>query len=383
MATRRRAHGVGSIKRIGSNSFRIRYELPRDENGKRRRASENVRAATDREAERILRQRITAAESGGYIAPTNESVSEFFDRWFEIYVRANVSARTEDGYRSKITAHALPAFGDVELQKLTAPMIQRLYSQMLDRGLSERSVLHVHRILRQALGHAVTWGQLRTNPALAVTPPRPKQRQVQMWTAIDSARFLSIAVGHQYEEFYRLLLLTGLRRSEALGLRWSEVNLPAKSLQVVRTLQPVRGKGLLEGQPKTARSRRNVSLSSNTVELLHSIRGRQIAQRDEIGDGWHATADWVFTKPCGCVISPEEATRRFAKLVKANGLTKITLHGLRHAHATMMLAKGVHPKIVSERLGHASVSITLDTYSHVSPSLQADAAELVDQALAD
>ncbi len=371
--SRRRAHGAGSIRRRGERSWELRYELARDVDRKRQRVTETVHG-NRRDAEVALRERVTAVETGNFLARSQETVNQFLTRWLETYAASNVSVSTARGYSSKLDTYVRPAFGDVQLQQLRPDPIQRLYGEMLGRGLMERTVLHTHRILRQALAAAVKWGDLARNPADAVSPPTPKQRQMDMWTKEDAIRFFEIVKGHRYADLYRILLLTGLRRSEAAGLKWSSVDLDSSSLQVVSTLQPVVGHGLIEGQPKTPKSRRAVALSLETVAIFHAIRGQQKLDEARPGNAWHNEAGRVFTQPCGCPVNPDAATKEFTLLVREARLPKITLHGLRHAHATLMLSENVHPLVVSQRLGHSSVAVTLDVYSHVLPTLQAEAA---------
>ena len=193
---------------------------------------------------------------------------------------------------------------------------------------------------------------------------RPRSREISTWDAPTESRFLVAAAESPFRDFYHLAVLTGMRRSELAGLKWESVDLSVGKLSVVRTLQRIRRMGLVEGQPKTAKSRRLITLSPDTVQLLHGIRGRQIEERLALGATWQDTG-FAFTRPDGGPIDPDGATQEFTELVRAAGLPHLTLHGLRHVHATLMLGAGIHPKVVSERLGHSTVGITLDTYSHV------------------
>ena len=179
---------------------------------------------------------------------------------------------------------------------------------------------------------------------------------------------------------YHLAVLTGLRRSELFGLKWDAIDLPGSTLRVIRTLQRITGHQLVVGQPKTARSRRSVSLPPSAVELLHRIRGTQIEQQLRYGGLWD-NSGYVFTNPDGSPMDPDRISKEFPKLVKAHRLPHLTFHGLRHAHATLALTAGINPKIVSERLGHSSVAVTMDIYSHVLPGMQEEAALAVENLL--
>jgi integrase len=201
-----------------------------------------------------------------------------------------------------------------------------------------------------------------------------------MWDAETVDRFLAASEGSRFRDLYQLAVLTGMRRSELAGLKWDYVNLVNGRLSVVATLQRILGLGLVEGQPKTARSRRSIALAPEAVELLHGIRGRQIEQRLDYGDLWH-NSGFVFTQENGKPINPPSVSKEFKAIVLKAGLPRLTLHGLRHAHATLALIAGVYPKIVSERLGHSSIAVTMDVYSHVLPGMQEEAAQAVEDLL--
>ncbi|MDA0735350.1 MAG: tyrosine-type recombinase/integrase [Chloroflexi bacterium] len=371
----------GSIEQRSRGSWRLRYDGPQVSNRRRKQITETVKG-TKKEAERVLRERLAAIENGGYVPKDKETVGEFMDRWLVDYAATNTTLRTQEGYRGNISRYIRPALGSVSLQALAPREIQGMYAAMLDRGLSARTVLHTHRVLKQALGHAVKWGLLLRNVADGVTPPKPQLRETKMWDAATVNRFLEAARNSRFRDLYHLAVLSGMRRSETCGLKWESVDLTGGKLAVVSTLQRLSGKGLVEGQPKTPRSRRSIALSPATVDLLHGIRGRQIEQRLIAGDAWD-NIGYVFTQSDGTPVDPESVSKDFRFIVRNEGLPSLTFHGLRHAHATLLLKQGVHPKIVSERLGHSNIAVTMDIYSHVLPGLQEQAALALDEALSD
>ena len=244
---------------------------------------------------------------------------------------------------------------------------------MLDNGLSPRTVLHVHRVLREALKHAVKWGLLLRNVCDAVDPPKAQRQEMAALDGTALPKFLEVAATARYGPVFFLALYTGMRRSELLGLRWTAVDLSARTLSVTETFQRIQGKGMMVLQPKTARSRRLVSLPPSAVALLSGLKVKQREQREALGMD-RSESDYVFSQPDGRPFIPDKVSQAFANVIKDAGLPHIRLHDLRHTHATMMMEQGVNPKIVSERLGHASVVITLDTYSHVLPGIQEEAA---------
>src|SRR5918996_855827 len=273
----------GSIIQRSKGSWQIRYYGPPDAQGKQKRLTETLRGNKSA-AEKLLRERLSAIENGGYVARDKETVADFLGRWLETYAATNTTLRTREGYQGNITRYIVPAIGRVELQKLTPSQIQGMYAALLEkRGLSNRTVLHVHRVLSEALKHAVRWGVLARNPTDATTPPRAEQEQLEMWDEPTINLFLEAVTGHRFQDFYLLALLTGMRRSELCGLKWDNVDLVAGRLSVVSTLQRINGKGLVEGQPKTRRSRRSIPLSRQAIDLLHAVRGRQIEQQIEAG----------------------------------------------------------------------------------------------------
>lgn len=374
-----RSKGNGSIQQRSPGSWRLRYNGPPEPDGRRKQITETVRG-TKKDAERVLRERLSAIETGGFVPRQKETVGEFMTRWLDTYAATNTSLKTQQGYRNNIKRYVLPSLGRIPLQALTGRNIQNLYSSMLKKGLSATAVVQVHRILRQALSHGVKWGLLTRNVADATTPPRIERKEMAVWDEDTTQQFIAAASESRFGEFYQLALLTGMRRSELAGLQWASVNFATGRLSVVKTLQRISGHGLVEGQPKTARSRRSIALSPDAVALLHEIRGRQIAQQIALGEVWQDTG-FVFTKADGRQVDPDMISKDFPKVVEAAGLPHLTLHGLRHAHATTLLEEGFNPKVVSERLGHATIATTMEVYSHVLPGLQDEVALAIDAKL--
>lgn len=245
--------------------------------------------------------------------------------------------------------------------------------------LDPRTVGYVHTILHRALKDAVRWGRLARNPADAVDPPRGGQKAdgVQSWDADTLREFLaaSRASGDRLHALWVLLATTGMRRGEALGLRWSDVDLEAGRLRVVQTIIQVRSE-VTVGEPKTARGRRPIALDPATVTALREHRHRMLEERMLLGADF-SDEDLVFHQPDGSCLKPDAVSAVFLRRVERAGLPRLTLKGLRHTWATLALERGVHPRVVQERLGHSTISITLGTYSHVAPTLHDEAAQIV------
>ena len=365
----------GTVNQRYKGSWELKWYGPADQNGNQKRISETVRG-TKKEAEKVLRERLSSVDNGSFVNKSKETVSEFMNRWLETYAATNVTLRTAHGYEGYSRRYINPAIGKVALQSLTPSQVQKIYADMLERGLSNTTVLHLHRLLKEALGHAVKWGIIARNVADATSPPKKQQKQMEMWDVPTIVDFLELSQGTRFANIHEFAVLTGLRRSEICGLKWESVDLDAGGLSVVATLQRIKGHGLVTGTPKTKSSRRTVDLAPETIELLRIIRDGQMAQQLEYGSVWQNTG-YVFTDIDGSPLAPDMVTKDFCGLVREHGLPQLTFHGLRHAFATLGLKAGISPKVVSEALGHSNIGITLDTYSHVLPNMQTELSKAV------
>jgi integrase len=365
---------LGHIRKRSKTSWAVVVDLGRHPGtGKRQRLWRSVKG-TKRDAEALLAQLLVQKDTG--VAPSRGTVQAFLDRWLEDYAKTNTAPKTYRTYSDLVSRHLKPALGAIRLSALRPEHIQTAYKAIGAKGLSPTTVLHCHRILRQALQHAVKWQVLARNPADAADPPRPNRYEIPMLDPGQIAHLLACARETEHGPLVELALMTGLRQGELLGLRWQDVDLEAGNLRVTRSLQ--RLDGLHFREPKTRGSRRSVALSPGTVLLLREHRADQRAAR-QLAGGAYEDHDLIFATAIGTPIDPRNLLRAWKKVTAAAGQSGLRFHDLRHAHASLMLAQGTHPKIVSERLGHSGVRITLDTYSHVLPNLQREAAAQLDQ----
>ena len=286
-------------------------------------------------------------------------------------IEPTVRSSTFTSYRTHVLTHVAPRIGSAQLDAIDAPTLNSLYAALLANGrakgvgaLSPSTVRRIHATLHRALRDAVRWGHLEVNPADRCDPPRPLVREAYCWSPQELRAFLEAVRDDDLHVLWHFLALTGVRRGEALGLRWENVDLRRARAAISQSVIIVGGV-VQPSQPKTKRGRRVIALDELTVRLL--AKHRQVTERHPL----------VFCREDGSPLNPGAVTRRFGRLVGAAGLPRIRLHDLRHTHATMALRAGIHPKVVSERLGHSSVSITLDLYSHAGESLQAEAAARV------
>jgi len=377
----------GHIRQRSKGSWTIWVDLGRDpETGKRRQQTMTVRGSK-KDAERELRTILTRIEGGILVKPNKLTVGEYLEQWLRDYVVTNTAPTTADGYSDIVRAHLIPELGRLPLSTLQPSNIQAYYARMLvagrqngKGGLSAQTVKHHHRVLHEALKYAVKHGILIRNIAEAVDPPRPDSKEMVTLEPENVHIFLDAAHDTPYYVLFYTALYTGLRRSELLGLRWRDIDLDLATLSVVQTLHHVPKKGYVFREPKTKHSRRLVDLSPSLALLLREHRANQELEKKLLGH-MLMTDDLVFCYPDGTPLPPNSVTKAFHKLAKSLGISRMRLHDLRHTHATIMLSQGVHPKVVSERLGHSSVAITLDTYSHVLPGIQAAAARRFDEGL--
>jgi len=244
-------------------------------------------------------------------------------------------------------------------------------------------VVHLHNVLHRALSHAQRRGLVETNVTKLVDPPRAQRHEMQSLSPEEARRFLKVVRGDRLEALYVLAITTGMRQGELHALRWRDVDLAGGALRVTSSIQYVKGKGLHMSSPKTQRSRRQVMLSKTAVEALARRREAQHRERARQGDKWQ-DGDFIFTSRNGQPIYATNVVNRwFPKLLRSAGLPRIRFHDLRHTAATLLLGQGVHPKIVSEMLGHTSIGITLDLYSHATPTIQKEATAAFDRLLRD
>ncbi len=350
------------------------------EAGKRKRKS--LYGKTRREVQEKLVKAQRDRQQGLPATDDRRTVGDYFNHWLQDHKRPAVKAKTYQRYEELVRIHVKPTLGRIALSKLSPADLQHLYAGKLSGGLSARTIGHLHRLISGALKQAVLWGFLARNVADAVAPPRVTRREMQALTAEQARAFLNAAEGSPWEALFVLAVTTGMRQGEMLGLKWSDVDIDGGWLQVRRTLSQVTGTGFVEAEPKTAKSRRRVPLTSIAIAALLDHQARQAEQRLALGPAWD-NQGFVFPSASGGPMDYKNLTKRvFAPLLSKAEVPTIRFHDLRHTAASLMLAQGVHPKVAQEVLGHSQVSVTLDTYSHVVPPMLTDAAHRVEAALA-
>jgi integrase len=367
---KQRGNGEGSIyERKDKDGRRIGYRgayVVQTADGLKRRY---VSGKTRREAEEKL-TKAKAERDGGLVLETGKlNLGEYLERWLTDSVKDSVRASTYESYAWLIRTYVLPALGSIKLKALTPAHVQAFYRAKLDAGLSPRTVQYTHAVLHRALKQALRWNLVPRNVTEAVDPPRLVKKEVQHLTLKQATEFLKIVSEDRFEALYVLAITTGLRRGELLGLKWVDVNLNREVLSVQRALSP---KGKTFNRPKNAKGR-SIHLTPVAAEALKRHRVTQNEERSRVGGRWQEQG-LIFPSQVGTPMNPSNfINRSFKPLLKRAELPSIRFHDLRHTFASLMLSNGEHPKIVQEILGHAQISLTLDTYSHAIPSMQSGA----------
>ncbi len=369
----RRGNDEGNIRRRSDGRWEARMTL---ENGKRK----SFYGTTRQEVARLLTAAVRDRDNGMPIVGGRQTMEQYFASWLETS-KHTVKPLTWTRYAEYVNLHTIPILGKVVLSKLTPQQVQSLYSAKLAEGLSPTTVHHLHATLHRALDRALRLGLVQRNVIDMVDPPRMTHHEMSVLSPDQVRILLATAAGQRLEAVYVLAVTTGMRQGELLALHWRDVALDAGNLQVRATLHRTKDGGLVFAPPKTARSRRRIALPAAAVEALRSHHARQLAERMRLGDAWD-NQDLVFANEVGRPIESQNLmARAFLPLLKRAGLPRIRFHDLRHTAATLLLGQDVNPKIVSEMLEHASVSITLDLYSHILPDMQQTATAAMDALL--
>lgn len=321
-----------------------------------------------------LNSAFRAQSDGLRLTQTDQTLSSYLDQWLENVAKPSVRPKTFESYRLNVR-RARELLGRIRLNELTPAAIQASYAELLRRGLAPRSVWQMHMVLHRALRQGVLSGALLRNPVDGVSRPRARHHEIRTLTTGEVQRLFDVTRDHRLHALWVLLATTGLRLGEALGLKWEDVDLQLGRLAVRRALQREAGHGFVLVDPKTAKSRRNVYLAGGTIVALKQHLRLQEAERRAAGSSWQATHDLVFKSEVGKPMQDGQVSWSFHKALEKAELPRIRIHDLRHTAATQLLERGVHPKVVQEMLGHSTITLTLDTYSHVMPGLHAQAAK--------
>jgi integrase len=372
---------AGQIIKRGDKTWVVRIFMGRDSNGRRRYLNKTLRG-TKKDANAYLSEALTKMSAGTFVEPVKLTVNQYLDKWIETAARPRLRERTLQDYSDKLKLHVRPALGRLKVADVRPLDIQRIYSAMLERGLGARTVRYTHAIISSAFKQAIKWRMLAFSPASAVELPRLERKEMQALSPVEAARFLRAAREDKQGVVLAFALTTGMRPEEYLAMQWKDIDLERGTATVRRSIAWRKGGGWYFGEPKTTRSRRTIPFPASMVRLLAEHRLRQAEARLKVGPDYENN-DLVFATSEGQPLNLRNLTQRnFRPTLKRAGLPEtFRLYDLRHTCATLLLAANEHPKVVSERLGHASITLTLDTYSHVLPSMQQAASEKLEAIL--
>ncbi len=398
----KRGNSEGSIYHMQDGRWRAAVTTGKNAEGKPIRKV--YTAATRHEVADELTKALRDQQRGINIDPKKRTVADFLDSWLE-GIKRDVAPSTYISYEGAARLHIKPALGSVLLTKLHPEQIQRFKRAMLEavvttgpgvkkpvkdqpkpapRHLSAKTVQYQMLVLRMALNEACKLDLVHRNVAALVDFPKATPAEIRPYSPEEAQRFLEAAKGHRLGALFSSALALGLRKGEALALQWPAIDLERGTLSVRLTLQRIKMPGekkgrLLVKEPKRS-SRRMVNLPQVILSELLEHRRRQDEERALAGTRWKDTG-FVFTTTIGTPLEPRNITRAFSEIIQAAELPRVRIHDLRHTAATLLLAQGVHPRVVMELLGHSQIAVTMNTYSHVVPALRKDAADKMDAAL--
>jgi len=338
-----------------------------EETGKR----QYIYKETRKEAVEALRDALQAQKQGTLATGPKQTVGQYLEHWLENALKPPaIRISSHIRYKGLLYNHILPAFGHVQLQKLTTEHLERLYTKLQKEGYSSHTIRGIHGFLHKALNQAVRRNYISRNVCDFVDLPRnTTHATIQVLDTHQAKHLLEVAKGHNLETFLMVAITTGMRFGELTALRWQDINFEEGTIYIHRTVKYLSGHGFVEGEPKTAKSKRKIMVPGITVEGLKRHYEQQLEMRLKAGPAWKER-EIVFPNQYGNFLREEVVMNRFHKLLEQAELPTMRLHDLRHSAASILLASGVNPKLIQELLGHTNIGMTLDTYSHVLPSMQ-------------
>jgi integrase len=370
----RRGNGEGSIYQRRDGVWCASLRLP----GGVRKV---IYGRTHGEVRRRLAEIVHAKDSGTLSDARGLTVGQFLDQWLEEVAKPSVRPWTYKGYEVHVRVHIKPVLGRLSLDALTPRHVQSFLNQKMAERLSPKTVRYIRGTFRTALKQATRWGLLVRNPLDSVDGPKVERYEIQPFTPDEARQFLAAIRSDRLEALYSVALTMGLRQGEALGMRWTDMDLEMGYLRVNKQLQRINGAFQLV-EPKTPRSRRAVALPASIVVALREHKDRQLEEKRVAGERWE-DSDLVFTTDRGRPLDGTVVSHRFHRVLDQAGLPQRRFHDLRHSCATLLLVQGVSPRVVMDVLGHSQIAQTMNTYTHVLPELRRDAAKRMEALIAD
>ena len=381
MTRGRRGNGEGSISKRPNGTYEAKITT---EGGKRK----SIYGKTRKEVQEKLKIALREQQQGSLVTAPQQKLEQFLNTWLENTQKHSVRPRTYERYEEIVRLHIVPELGRYYVQKLTVQHVEVFYTKMIDKGYKAVTVASFHNVLHKALDAAVKRNLVTKNVCDFADPPHGEEYEIQPLNLEQIQKLLAAARGLPVEALLKLALATGMRRGEIMGLKWQDINFETGALQVRRIMSRVPSKlkteekkGYVEANTKTKKSRRSILIVPFALTALEQHRKHQAVAREKAGPLWKEN-DLVFCTSIGTRLNPDRDIRLpFKSILREAGLPDIRFHDLRHSAATLLLALGVHPKIVQEILGHSNIAMTMNVYSHVLPTMQQDAMSRLNEVL--
>lgn len=382
---------VGNIEKRGENSYRLRVSGGYTGEGKRIIYKKTVQATSKKEAQKELALFISEIETGQALSAKKMRFKDYADFWINNYAIPNLSPKTYERYKSMLKARILPYLGNMYLDKIQPMQLMYLYQELsectyvrknITSKLSAKTVLEHHRLIHSMLQQAMYWQMVPYNAASRVRPPKAKKPHINFYDDVQTIALIKALEGEElkFRVIILLTIFTGLRRGEVLGLEWNDISFKNSSVSVRQASQYVPTIGIYTKDPKTETSNRVISIPESITKLLREYQRKQMEQRLKLGDKWILT-NRVFVQFDGKPMHPDTITKWFRQFLEEKNLPHITFHGLRHTHATLLISQGLDVRTVSNRLGHAQTSTTLNIYAHSFARMDREASEKLDNLL--
>lgn len=364
---------TGQLIKRGENTWLVRIFLGRNAKDIRKYFNKTIHG-TKKDAQRYLTAKLREKDLGVFIEPASILLSEHLDKWLEDIAKPRIRENTFESYSWLMKKYVRPKLGGLKLSDIQEHQIQQLYGEMSRKGLSPKTIRDTHFVLSSALKQAVKWKMLIQNPCDLCELPRVEKKEMKCFSVEEAKMFWDNLSQSKWCALFMLIIETGMRPEEYFGLQWNDINFEQKCLNIKRVVvERKKGGGFYFAETKTNKSRRRIPLSTPVLSALKNHRRNQLEERMKLGAGYQ-NLDLVFASQLGTPLQRKNFTdRHFKPLLEKCGLPKIRLYDLRHTMATLLLSEDVNPKIVQERLGHSSIVQTLDTYSHVLPTMQDEA----------
>lgn len=357
----------------GSVSYQVIVESERDPlTGKRDRHYKTVKC-TKKQAEALKLKMMAEIDSGGIVTASAMKVSDWMDKWLQLYL-PNIESTTRDSYRDKIDNYIKPVLGSIPIKALKTDNVQSWINGLKSRGLAPKTIRNAYNNLNAAIKKAVVLRMIPYNPCGGVELPKMKKYQANVYTAAQVNNLLAVAANTDFYLAIAIAASTGVRRGELAALKWEHVDLTNKVIHIRENMVKA-GTEILEKSPKSDAGRRDISIGSDVAALLSNAKMQYFIDKAEPG---FRDLGYVIHKKNGDPYRPDAITKKWGRFLEKHGLPHIRLHDLRHTHATLLIQSGVSPKVVQERLGHADINITLNTYTHVMPEMAQEAADKID-----